>query len=138
MSQAVTSPSSIPTVQPPWKRSAKGSIYCLWAYIPEDIKSQLKQEDKFESIVGEFHYFIRKNQDGSFIVFRRTKDEHEARQKQYLKRPMYRIVELLVLRIDEANTLIATNYEYELLGNDPVKVVDGQFYAIVGKKERRD
>jgi hypothetical protein len=123
-------------VQPPWKQSAKGSVYCLWASLPEEIKSQLKQEDKFESTAGEFHYSVRKNEDGSFIVFRRTKEEHEARQKQYFKKQIYRVVELLVLPIEEANILIAANKEYELVGNDPVKVLNGQFYAIVGKKQR--
>jgi hypothetical protein len=33
-------------------------------------------------------------------------------------------LELLVLPIQEANTLISANKEYELMGNDPVKVVD--------------
>jgi hypothetical protein len=124
-------------VQPPWKQSAKGSVYCLWAYLPEDIKSHLKQEDKFESIVGEFHYSIRKNEDGSFIVFRRTKEEHTSRQKQYFfKKPIPRVIELLVLPIQEANTLITANKEYELIGNDPVKVLNGQFFVIVGRKQR--
>lgn len=123
-------------VQAPWKTSAKGSVYCLWANLPEEMKSQLKQQDKFESTIGEFHYYIKKNADGSFIVFRRTKEENEARQKQYFKKPVYRIVELLVLPIQETNTLIATNKEYEVIGNDPVKVLNGQFYVIVGKKQR--
>jgi hypothetical protein len=124
-------------IQPPWKQSAKGFIYCLWAYLPEEIKSQLKQEDRFESTVAEFHYSVKKNTDGSIIVFRRTKEENEARHKQYFfKKPVYRIVELLVLPIQETNTLIATNKEYEVIGNDPIKVLNGQFYVIVGKKQR--
>jgi hypothetical protein len=126
-------------VQPPWKKSAKGSIYCLWVNLPEEIKSQIKQQDKFESTVSEFHYSIRKNQDGSFIIFRRTKEEHEARQKQsFLKKPIPRVIELLILPIQEANTLISANNEYELIGNDPVKVVNGQFFVIVGKKQQRE
>jgi hypothetical protein len=42
----------------------------------------------------------------------------------------------LVLPIQETNTLIAKNKEYEVIGNDPVKVLNGQFYVIVGKKQR--
>ena len=124
-------------VQLPWKQSAKGSVYCLWANLSEEIKSQLNQQDKFESTVGEFHYSIRKSQDGSFIVFRRTKEEDEARQKQYFfRKPIPRIIELLVLPIQEANALITANKEYELIGNDPVKVLNGQFFVIVGRKQR--
>jgi hypothetical protein len=126
-------------VQPPWKKSAKGSVYCLWANLPEETKSQLKQQDKFESTVGEFHYSIRKNQDGSFIIFRKTREEHEARQKQsFFRKPIPRVIELLVLPIEEANTLIAAEKEYELIGNDPVKIINSQFFVIVGRKQREN
>jgi hypothetical protein len=69
-------------------------------------------------------------------VFRRTKEEYETRQRQYFKKPIYRIVEILVLPIQEANKLIVVDKQYELIGNDPVKVVNGPFFAIVGKKQR--
>ena len=53
-----TSSTSV-SIDPPWKQSAKGSIYCMWGSLPEDIKSQLKQEDRFGITLGEFHYNIK-------------------------------------------------------------------------------
>ena len=50
---AITS-ATLASVEPPWKQSAKGAIYCMWGSLPEDIKSQLRQEDKFGITLGNF------------------------------------------------------------------------------------
>ena len=79
-SQASPPSSSITSVQAPWRLSQKGSIYCRWESLPDDIKSQLKQEDRYQITLGEEHYTVKRNQDGGFIVFRNTKAEYEARK----------------------------------------------------------
>ncbi len=81
MSQENTSLATV-VVQPPWRQSTKGAVYCMWGSLLEDIKSLLKQEDKFEITSGDFHYSVRQNQDGGYIVFRNTKAEYETRSKQ--------------------------------------------------------
>jgi hypothetical protein len=132
--------SIITAVQAPWRLSQKGSIYCRWGSLPDDIKSQLKQEDRYEITLEEEHYTVKRNEDGGFIVFKNRKAEYEARRQQqqqsYGKRPIYRTVQVQILPIDEANRLLAMTKGFELVGTDPIKIVDGQFFAVVGKKEK--
>jgi hypothetical protein len=131
--------SIITSVQAPWRLSQKGSIYCRWGSLPDDIKSQLKQEDRYQITLGEDHYTVKRNEDGGFIVFRNTKAEHETRRQQqqqsYGKRPMYRTVQVQILPIEQANQFLAIK-DFELVGTDPIKIVNGQFFAVVGKKEK--
>ena len=131
---------TITSVQAPWRQSQKGSIYCRWGNLPEDIKSQVKQEDRYEITLGEDHYTVKQNEDGSFIVFKNTKAEHEARrqqQQQYFgKRSIYRTIQVQVLPIEQANQLLALTKDFELVGTDPIKIVNGQFFAVVGNRQR--
>jgi hypothetical protein len=134
--------SIITSVQAPWRLSQKGSIYCRWGSLPDDIKSQLKQEDRYQITLGEDHYTVKRNEDGGFIVFRNTKAEYEARRQQqqqqqqyYGKRPIYRTVQVQILPIEQANQFLAIK-DFELVGTDPIKIVNGQFFAVVGKKEK--
>jgi hypothetical protein len=124
------------SVQLPWRQSQKGSVYCMWDNAPDDIKLQLKQEDGFRIALGEFHYTIKRNEDGSCVVFRNTKAEIESWKIQHSKKLAYRTIEVQVLSIEDANKLLAASNRYELLGTDPIKAVNGQFFAIVGKKEK--
>src|SRR5215207_7717248 len=97
-----------PTVEPPWKQSAKGSIYCMWENLPDDIKSQLQQNDRFGISLGDFHYNVKRNDNGGFVVFRNTVEEYQANRRQYFKNSVYRIVEVQALPIQEANQLLST------------------------------
>ena len=127
------------SVKTPWRQSQKCSVYCLWENLPDDdLKSQLKQEDRFQKTIGEYCYSIKKNEDGICIAFRKIKAEYETwkRQQCYNKKSGYRIIELQILPIAEANKLLTTNDQFELIGADPVKVLNGQFYAVVGIKEK--
>jgi hypothetical protein len=135
-SQAPSS-SSIISVQAPWRLSQKGSIYCRWGSLPDDIKSQLKQEEGYQITLGEDHYTVKRFEDGGFIVFKNTKADHEARRQQqsYGKRPIYRTVQVQILPIEQANQVLAIK-EFELVGTDPIKVLNGRFFAVVGKKEK--
>jgi hypothetical protein len=132
VSEAITS------VQAPWRRSEKGSIYCRWGSLPEYIKSQLKQEDRYGITIGEYHYVVKRNEDESFIVFRNIKGEYEARRQQqyFSKRSTYRTFEIQILPIEQANQFLAISKDFELIGTDPIKVLNGQFFAVVGKKEK--
>jgi len=123
-----------PTVEPPWKQSAKGYIYCMWENLPDDIKSQLQQNDRFGISLGDFHYNVKRNDNGGFVVFRNTVEEYQANRRQYFKNSVYRIVEVQALPIQEANQLLSTSENIELIGSDPVKVINGQLYLIVGRK----
>jgi hypothetical protein len=49
---------------------------------------------------------------------------------------MYRTVQVQVLPIEQANQLLALTKDFELVGTDPIKIVNGQFFAVVGKKEK--
>jgi hypothetical protein len=99
MSSQTTSTES-ELVEVPWRQSARGSVYCMWGSLPEDIKSQLKQEDRFGITIGEFHYNVKQNQDGGFVVFRNTKAEYENRSKQQsFRKVAYRTVEVQALPI---------------------------------------
>jgi hypothetical protein len=130
---------AIVSLQAPWRQSQKGSIYCRWESLPQDIKSQLQQEDRYQMTIGEDHYTVKKNEDGSFIVFKNTKAEHEARrQHQFFgkRSTTYRTVEIQILPIEQANQLLAIAKEFELVGTDPIKIVNEQFFAVIGKKEK--
>jgi hypothetical protein len=110
----------------------------MWGSLPEDIKSLLKQEDKFGITSGDFHYSVKQNQDGGFIVFRNTKAEYEARSKQQsFRKVAYRTVEIQALPIEEANKLLAVAQNYELVGTDPIKVLNGELFVVIGKKEMK-
>lgn len=128
---------SITSVQAPWRLSQKGSIYCRWESLPDDIKSQLKQEDRYQITLGEEHYTVKRNQDGGFIVFKNMKAEYESRkQQQYFgKRSNYQTVQVQILPIEQANQFLAIK-DFELVGTDPIKIVNGQFFAVIGKKEK--
>ena len=135
-SQAPSVSAAITSVQAPWRQSQKGSIYCRWGNLPEDIKSQLKQEDRYQITLGEDHYTVKRNEDGTFIVFKNTKAEYEARKQQqyYGKRSIYRTVQVQIVPIEEANRFLAIK-EFELVGADPIKIVNGEFFAVIGRKQ---
>ena len=134
MSDEVTS--QISTIELPWRQSAKGSIYCMWGNLPDNLKSQLLQQDKFGITIGEFHYNVKQNQDGGFVVFRNTKTEYNINREQFFIKNSLRTVDIKAIRIEEANKLLDTE-SYELIGNDPIKVVNGEFFAIIGKKVKK-
>jgi hypothetical protein len=130
MSDQITEPTPT-SVEPPWRLSAKGSTYCTWPSLPEDIKPQLNQQDRFGITLGQYHYNVKRNDDGTFVVFRSTAEEYEANKRKYSKN---RLVEVQALPIEQANKLISTADDIELIGTDPVKIVNGEVYLIIGRK----
>jgi hypothetical protein len=104
--------------------------------LPDKLKSQLKEEHGFQVRVGGYHYYVLKTDDGNFLVFRNQNSESEGRQRQYFeKRSQNSLMELTVLPLEEANELLRSSVDYVVLGDDPVKIVNGQFFAVLGKKK---
>jgi hypothetical protein len=133
-------PSSTPiVVEPPWKQSAKGSVYCDWESLPANIKSQLKLENRYSVIIEDSRYYVRQYENGDTIVYRNPKMQYEATKQQYFnKKTIDRTTEVQVLPLEQANKLLSSSNEYELLGTDPIKVVNDQFFAVIGRKEKGD
>lgn len=128
-------------VEPPWIVSQKGAVYCMWQNLPDNIREHLKQEHDFEMMLGEFSYRVKRNGDGSCIVFRNIPRDNNnknasRRWQPSVKEPAYRTVEIQILPVEEANKLLASSNQFDVIGTDPVKVVNEQFFAIVGKKEK--
>jgi hypothetical protein len=130
-----TSISTVPMVEPPWRESTTGSGYCMWENLPNDIMSQLQKVDRFGTDIGGFHYNVKRNDNGSFIVFRNTVEKYQENRRQFFRNSVYRVVEVQALPIEQANQLLATEKGVELIGSDPVKVLNGQMYLIIGRKK---
>jgi hypothetical protein len=130
MSNQITDPTST-IVEPPWRQSAKGSIYCMWPSLPENIKTQLSQEDRFAITLGQFHYHVKGNDDGSFVVFRSTTEEYETNKRKYFRN---KLVEVKALPLEQANRLLSSVDDIELIGADPVKIINGEVHLIIGRK----
>jgi hypothetical protein len=121
-------------VEPPWRRAQSGAIWCKSPNVPNDISSQLKMENRFTKTIGNFSYVVRQNEDGSYIVFRNPpRDYRDASTR----RPVYRVSEIQILPLEEANKLLASgSNQFELVGTDPIKVINQQFFVALGKKEK--
>ena len=127
----MSQPTNYSEVRRPWKCSANGAVYCNWEDLTDDIRALLKTEDGFKVALGEFHYFVRKYGDSSVVVFR---NKQQKRFFSGCKKNNYQVVnEIRVIPIVEANKLLADS-EYEVVGSDPVKVVNGHFFVVIGKK----
>lgn len=121
-------------VKPPFRMSGKGAVYCKWEDLPNDISSQLKKENGFTTPIGNFSYYVRENPDGSYIVFRNLPGNYRYASTRMSVGGPYR--EFQVFPLEEANKLLASSNEFEPVGTDPVKVIDHQFFVVLGKKEK--
>lgn len=119
----------------PWRVSPKGAVWCKWQYVPNGFRSHLKMEHAFRETIDGFSYYVRKNEDESYLVFRNQPTDHRDGST---KRPAARAyTEIQVLPIEEANKLLATSSnQFEFVGTDPVKVINQQFFVALGKKEK--
>lgn len=62
-------------VEPPWRKSKIGSVYCRRNDVPNEIKSNLPVEDNYVKEIGEFTYEVRVFND-NIIVFREPTGEN--------------------------------------------------------------
>jgi hypothetical protein len=131
----MTTSSSAPLVEAPWKQSKKGSVYCMWDDLSDDLKSQLREEDKFQTTIAKSHYYVLKTDEGGFLVFRNPKPENKQQEKYDFNNKLHNsLTELAVLPLEQANNMLQSGKEYVLIGDDPIKIVNGQFFAVLGKK----
>jgi hypothetical protein len=120
-------------IEPPWKKAQSGAVWCKWQNLPNDISSQLKMENGFKKTIDDYSYYLKSNDDGSNIVFRNTPRNHRDGSTN---RPTYRVSQIQILPIEEANKVLASNDQFELVGIDPIKLIDQQFFVALGKKEK--
>lgn len=122
-------------VEPPWKISKKGSVYCLWNELADEIKSELKEEHGAQATVAQFHYYVLQADNGNFLVFRNFREGSKNDEKHgYNSELREDLSEIMAVPIEEANDLLQSGAKYIVVGNDPVKVVDGKFFVVLGKK----
>jgi hypothetical protein len=115
-------------VEPPWKRADTGSIWCKYQDLPDDIRSKLKLEDGSTETIDEHSYHLKRYDTGD-VVFRNPSRIYKA--------SVHRISEIKIKPVEEANRLLANNSDqFELVGMDPIKVINGQFFVALGKKEK--
>lgn len=53
----------------PWRMSKSGNVYCRLNNVPNDIRSHLKVEDNYVTMIGEYSYKVRMFDD-NVLVFR--------------------------------------------------------------------
>jgi hypothetical protein len=106
-------------VVPPWRVSEKGAVYCKWENVPNDISSQLKMENGCTKTIDDYSYYVKGNEDGTYIVFKNTPRNHRY---GFAKRP------------DKVYTAVSTSCQFELIGTDRIKVINQQFFVALGKK----
>jgi hypothetical protein len=120
-------------VEPPWTRAQSGAVWCRWQNLPNAISSQLKIENGFTKTIDDYSYHVRRNEDGSYIVFKNPPRNYRYASTRISVDGVYR--EIQVLPLEEANKLLATG-NYDPVGTDPIKVIDHQFFVVLGKKEK--
>ena len=54
-----------------WIQSQNGSEFCHFDDVPQAVRSQLRQEDKYTTTIHGFRYTV-KEYDGKWLVFRRN------------------------------------------------------------------
>lgn len=112
-------------VEEPWRVSPKGAVWCKWQHVPNGIRSHLKMDNGFAKTIDSYSYRVKRNEAESYIVFRNTPRNHRDAST---KRPEHRVSGIQILPIEEANKLLASN-QFELVGIDPIKVIDQQFFV---------
>jgi hypothetical protein len=120
---------------PQWIQSQNGSEFCQIGYVFEDIKSQLRQLDKYSTTIDGFRYTV-KDYDGKWLVFRRNISTNNVKtiQAQNYIIQVNNIHEIKIMTMSEANTYLSIkNQEYQIFGNDPVKIINNEPCVIMAK-----
>ena len=118
-----------------WKSSQNGSEYCQFSDLPDEIRSQLQQEDKYTNTIDGFRYTV-KDYEGKWLVFRRNITTNTARRTQAKHYMIHvnNIHEIKIMSLNEANDYLQNrNQEYQVFGGDPVKIINNEAYVVMAK-----
>lgn len=118
-----------------WNRSQNSSEYCQYYDLPENIRSQLPQEDRFTTTIDNYRYTV-KDYDGKWLVFRRDlKDSGGNIKKSRDYTSSGNIAEIKVFTLDEANMQLCNSQNlFELFGSDPVKIVNNEVKVVMARR----
>jgi hypothetical protein len=119
-------------VKSPWMMAQSGSEWAPWEDVPNDIRSQLKKQNRFTKTIDDSSYCVRQYEGGSWVVFKNPVGSYRYASTRTSVDGLYR--EFQVVHLVEANKLLASSNEFEPVGTDPVKVIDHQFFLVLGKK----
>ena len=120
---------------PQWIQSQNGSYFCHFGDVSEDVKSQLRQEDKHTTTIDGFRYTV-KEYDGKWLVFRRNVSMNTVRttQAQCYMVHVNNIHEIKIMPMSEVNAYLSTgNREYQIFGSDPVKIINNEPCVVMAK-----
>jgi hypothetical protein len=120
--------------QEPWRTAQSGAEYCMWEDLPDEFRSQLKMENGCTEKIGDYSYHVKQYENGSWIVFKNPSRNYKNGPTT-TRRTDRVYTEFQVLPIEEANKLLPSG-EFEPVGPDPVKVIDHEFFVVLGKKEK--
>ena len=120
---------------PQWIQSQNDSEFCPFNDLSEDIRSQLRQEDKYTTTIDGFRYTV-KDYDGKWLVFRRNVTMNNVRttQAKHYMVHVNNIHEIKIMPLSEANEYLSTtNQEYQIFGSDPVKIINNEPCVVMAK-----
>jgi hypothetical protein len=116
--------------QDEWIQSQNGSEFCQVADMSEDIRSQLRQEDKYTTTINGFRYRV-KDYDDKWLVFRRDISMSNVKTTQCYMIHENSIDEIKIMSLSEANTYLSIgNQEYQIFGSNPAKIIDNEPYVM--------
>jgi hypothetical protein len=119
---------------PQWIQSQNASEYCQYNNVPEEIRSKLRQEDKFTLMIDGLRYTV-KDYDGKWLVFRRNISTTAAKPNH--KSNASNILEIKTMPLDEANAHLQNErHEYQIFGSDPVKTINNDVFVLMVKRLR--
>jgi hypothetical protein len=121
---------------PKWIQSQNGSEFCQFDNVSEELRSQLRREDKYTIAIHDIRYTV-KDYDGKWLVFRRNLAMNNVKITSQPRRYMihvYNVQEIKIMSLAEVNEyLLSKNQEYQIFGSDPVKIINNEVCVIIAK-----
>ncbi len=123
---------------PQWIQSQNGSDFCPLNDVAEEVRSQLRQEDKYTITIHGFRYTV-KDYEGKWLVFRRSVSANTVRKTTTTQTPRHtakvsNVHEIKIMSLNEANECIRSeNPEYNVFGSDPVKIINNEPCVVMAK-----
>lgn len=113
--------------------SQNDSEFCQFSDLSEEMRAQIRQEDKFTLTIDGLRYTV-KDYDGKWLVFRRS---FNTATKTGKKNSPSNILEIKIMPLDEANShLQSEKDEYQIFSSDPVKIINNEVYVLMVKRSR--